>query len=60
MLLHNMTCSDKIPAQCTDCLLLRQCRELNCIKRTKCKSRRIEPNDIRDEMSELTETLILR
>jgi len=60
MLLHNMTCADKIPPQCTDCLLLRQCRELNCIKRTKCKSRRTEPNDISDTMTELSEALKLR
>jgi len=60
MILHNMTCADTIPEQCADCLLLKQCRELNCLKRRKCASRKVEPNDIRDEMSELTETLILR
>ena len=60
MKLCNMTCIDRMPKQCQDCVLQKQCLELNCLKRSPCKSRTTETNDVSDEMRELAQTLILR
>lgn len=60
MILCNRTCVDTPPKQCRECVLLKQCTELNCLKRSSCKSRTTETNDVSDEMRELAQTLILR